>query len=90
MTTTWIVEKSNKVGGPSRYQCDTLDELKQKLQARADSYRSCEGSPPLGELSYRYELDKNDQPEVIYAYYRDKHDIKQRFIRLRRTDSHGV
>ena len=80
----WIVEKSHKVGGPSRYDCDSLDQLKQMLQSRADSYRACEGSPALGELSFRYELDADEQPEVIYAYYRDKTNIKQRFIRLRR------
>jgi hypothetical protein len=86
MATNWIVERSYKVGGPMMYECANLDQLRQMLQDRADDYRPGPGAPPLGDLEFRYDLDEYERVNVVHAYFRDKHSIKQRFIRLRRYD----
>lgn len=85
MSTRWVVERSYRVSGPMIYQCHNLDELRQQLQNRANSYRATEDAPPLGELEFRYDLDENELVNVVIAYFRDKNQIKQRFIRVRRA-----
>lgn len=82
MKTCWIVQKSHKVAGPEEYWVESLDELRQLLQARADEYISTDEHPPLGELEFRYELDDNDQPFIVHAYFYNKYGDRTRFARL--------
>lgn len=82
MKKRWIVQKSYKVSGPEYYDVETLEELRQLLQARADSYIATEEHPPLGELEFRYELDDGDQPFIIHTYFTNKYGERARFARL--------
>lgn len=82
MNMRWIVEKSHKVNMPDSIECANLDELRSELQALADAYIATEENPSLGELEFRYELDDNDEPCVVYAYFYNKYGDRARFSRL--------
>ena len=82
MTTRWIVEKSFKVAGPDYYDVHSLADLRELLQARADEYIATDDHPSLGELEFRYDLDGDDEPIVVYVYFRNKHGDRARFARL--------
>lgn len=86
MTTRWIVQKSHKVAGPDEYEVNSLEELRQLLQERADSYIATEEHPPLGELEYRYELDDGDEVFIVHVYFYNKYGDRARFARLVRDD----
>jgi hypothetical protein len=86
MKTRWIVQKSHKVAGPDEYEVETLEELRELLQDRADSYISTDEHPPLGELEFRYELDDGDEPFIIHVYFYNKRGDRTRFARLVRDD----
>lgn len=82
MKMRWIVDKSYKVGGPGHYDVETLEELKELLQARADAYIATDEHPPLGELDYRFEHDERDRITLIRVSYINKHGDRARFARL--------
>lgn len=82
---TWHVEASFKVRAPEHIRARDVPILRTKLQRLANTYRPRENSPPLGELSFRFELDdQSNEIERVYAYYRNKHGKLARFMRLKR------
>ena len=83
--TTWIVEKSNMVLVPESFTVLNLDELRDKLQEYADSYWPTPDKPPLGKLSFQYELDDLNRIIVVHSYFRNRQDQKARFVKLRRA-----
>ncbi len=81
--TNWRVESSQRVRLPKYFEVASLGELRSRLQEYADHYRPSEDNPPLGDLLYSYELDDHDQVELIRVHYRNKHNRRGRFARLR-------
>lgn len=83
---TWNVEASYKVRAPQFIKASSVPRLRTKLQSLADTYRPRPGSPALGRLTFRYELDeRSDEVNTIYAYYENRHGKRARFMRLRRS-----
>jgi hypothetical protein len=82
----WATVKSYKVQAPDYFEATNLEHLRQQLQTLADSYIPDPDNfiPPLGDLEFRYELDENEEPDIIHAYFTDKNLSRARFIRLRR------
>ena len=80
----WVIETSQKVKAPKTIRAQTLSFLRTQLQDLADGYRPGEGSPPLGDLHYRYELDEKDRVCMVHSYFYNKDRKLSRFIRLRR------
>lgn len=76
----WDVEMHSYAGTevPAYYVSNSMDHLRRQLQQLANERR-------VGELHYRYELDKHDdQAEVVHAYFDGKNGRRRRFLRLRR------
>lgn len=82
--TNWQVESSQKVQLPKYFEVSNIAELQSRLQDHADDYLPSDDNPSLGDLLYSYELDENDQVELIRVHYRNKYGRRARFARLRR------
>lgn len=80
----WKVEKSYKVRAPRTIKAEETRYLERRVKDLADLYHPRPGSPPLGEITFRYELDEFQEPVVAHAYFINKHGDSQRFMRLRR------
>lgn len=78
---TWIVEASHMVAVPQEYCAYSLKDLIKQVQETADSKR-CD--PPMGDISFRYELDDDLIPVVAHTYFINKRGKQARFMRLRR------
>lgn len=81
----WIIETSHMVTVPEFIDADDLEELRGLVQDIADSKKVREDRPAIGEVSFRYELDKHDEVEVVHSYFVGKDEKLRRFMRLRRT-----
>jgi hypothetical protein len=83
--TTWRSESSQKVRVPQSLKVSSIEELRSRMQKLADGYHARPGSPPLGSLEYRYELDEQDQVQVVHVYFINKTNKRRRFVRLHRV-----
>ena len=83
----WVVESStiHPINRPEEIEAPTLKALCVCIQACADNYSAKNPKdPPLGELYYRWEIDLDTMiPQACFAYFTNKHDKPQRFMRLR-------
>lgn len=81
----WNVETSHMVNVPKTFEVDTYDELRRRVQQIANRKSLHSDRPVCGELSFRYELDSNDEAVVVHAYFTDRHKKRRRFMRLRKA-----
>ncbi len=72
------------VAVPQFIEAQNVEELRSRVQSLADHKKAREDRPAIGEISFRYELDVYDRPEVVHAYFTNKHGKLTRFMRLRR------
>lgn len=82
----WKIEKSHMVAVPKIIEAENLPELRRRVQLIANGKRN---SPPIGELSYRYDLDANEQPCVVHAHFVGQNGLKRRFMKLVRIDQNA-
>lgn len=82
--TNWKTEVSRKVRVPKYIEATSIEELRSRLQELANTYRVRPGSPSLGELEYRYELDDQDMVTTVHAYFVNKEGRRRQFVRLHR------
>ena len=82
----WCIETSHTVAVPQSIEADDLPELRRQVQQIADSKVARPDSPAIGELSFKYELDDNDEPMVVHSFFINRHGKKARFMRLRRLN----
>lgn len=80
----WNIETSHMVDVPVLIEASTPPELRRRVQEIADKKKVRTDRPPIGELSFRYELDANGDTAVVHAYFIDRHGKRRRFMRLRR------
>jgi hypothetical protein len=81
--TQWQVEKSHLVAIPEKVMAETVSDLRRWVQEKADFSTNAH---PFGEISFRYELNDNEEPVIIHAYFSNRHGKQQRFMRLRKRD----
>lgn len=80
--TSWLVASRGE-GIPKEIVVDSMEELRSRIQYLADGKAN---KPPIGEVHFRYELDRmNDKAIVVHAYFTNKHNKRARFMRLRRA-----
>lgn len=82
----WCIETSHMVAVPESIEADDLPELRRQVQQIADSKVARPESPAIGELSFKYELDDQDEPVVVHSFFMNRHGKKARFMRLRRLN----
>jgi hypothetical protein len=83
--TCWTIEMSHMVAVPKYIEATTMEELRSRVQEIADSKKIRTDRPAMGEITFRYEVDKYDQVNVVHSYFLDKHGKLRRFMRLRRA-----
>lgn len=77
------VETSHMVDVPKRVEARSLQHMREQLQSVADSKKLRIDRPPIGPLSYRYELDDDDEPLVVHAFFVNSRGKRLRFMRLK-------
>lgn len=82
----WRVMASHVVCHPHELHVSRLSELRSRVQRIADAKKVRSDRPPIGKLSFRYELDADDHPCVVYAYFIGRGGTKRRFMKLERTE----
>lgn len=84
--TRWIIDKSYMADVPvNGYDAHTVDDLKAKVQQTADNKKFRTDRPPIGCLEFRWELDKDNQPDIAHVYFLDSKSVRKRFMRLRKA-----
>lgn len=81
----WKVNKSHKVRLPRALHCAALADLRDQLQTYADGWHPAPKAPALGQLQYRYELDGDEEPIVVHAYFENKNGLLSKFAKLTRA-----
>jgi len=76
----WIIEQSHVVDHPGRLTELTIPELRRWVRARAAQPRTYSHQLPFGKI----EFVQAEDGSLLWAYFRDKHGERKRFMRLRR------
>lgn len=80
----WNIETSHMVDVPVLIEATSIPELRRRVQEIADKKKVRTDRPPIGELSFRYELDPEGEVTVVHSYFIDRKGKRRRFMRLRR------
>lgn len=88
---TWKIEMSHlhPTNRPDKVVARSMKELRSWVQRMADEKPPRVDVPPMGEITFRYEFDDQEQVTVVHSYFRNKKDKLSRFMRLRRATSKG-
>lgn len=81
-TMRWIIERSHLVTVPTHIDANGLVDLRSRVQRLADDKHTRSDRPPIGPLTFRYELDDNELPIKVFAFFTDRHNKPRRFMRL--------
>lgn len=79
----WNIETSHMVAVPTLIEAGSVSELRRRVQEIADSKKVNAKRPPIGKLSFRYELDEAGNTLVVHAHFIGKNGRRLRFMRLR-------
>lgn len=82
--TKWNILSSHMAAVPQFYEAENLRDLRQQIQTTADNKVVRHDRPPMGQISFRYELDENDRVCKVHAYFTNKHGKQARFMKLER------
>lgn len=87
--TEWKTTQSHRPNVPKMLNSDSLQELRDKIQALADEASTHKGKDKhtrgYGLLSFRYEIDDNNMVTVIHSYFKGRRGVKFRFMRLTKS-----
>jgi hypothetical protein len=82
---TWRLEKSFIFNLAPTWIFNDIPELRRAIQAIADTSEF-----KVGELKFKYELDEQEQPNVVHVSFINSEGRIRRFMRFRRIDQRAA
>jgi hypothetical protein len=78
--------QAHRINHPRAINSDTLSELRQKVQALANTVpKHARQQYPCGPLEFRYECDDQDYVTIVHAYFKGLNGLRLRFMKLGRS-----
>jgi hypothetical protein len=67
---------------PTHLEVTSIEDLRSQVQHLADTKQLRIDRPPIGTVTFRYELDEHEQPVKVHVLFKDQHKKLRRFMRL--------